>query len=477
MRIFLSLTVYFILVSDSYAQSENFKPILYQMTKTYVDSIKKVLKKYPDYISTKSNTLKEVFILNPIGGSNKIVKALKIDNKIVYQGDILVNDEYEIKDSLDLYRSDGFLRDTFNYWLDGVIPYKFNNNLDAEDRNKIQNAINYINENTMLLVRQKTTNDRDYVTFEQSNMGCLSSLGRVGNEQKIYLSKECTVGNTIHEILHAAGMIHEQSRNDRDDYIIINYNNISYGYSINFEKETRYTKSLLPYDFESIMHYRLKSFAKDTNINTIIPKVSLTSNQLKNIGQRKYMTQSDIAAISYIANANRSPIDSIIVLQNSGQICFKANGNADREFNGHGPKVKYNAEIIRVDAENALDVVVEVFLEETGSDYTKAKAVYKKRILSYDPKLTIKEIRSLLKEDNSNNVTIAEAAKMQFLPFICKDGIPFEVKNNNLKGIVKSIKLIADTGYKDVSDDNNCHCDSKILDIEFNKLNVVLKYK
>ena len=44
-------------------------------------------------------------------------------------------------------------------------------------------------------------------------------MGRRGNRQDITLGAGCTVGNCIHEIGHAVGLWHEQSREDRDAFL------------------------------------------------------------------------------------------------------------------------------------------------------------------------------------------------------------------------------------------------------------------
>src|SRR5436190_560358 len=75
----------------------------------------------------------------------------------------------------------------------------------------------------------------DYVKFVDGS-GCSSSVGRVGGVQQVTLNSACSTGNAIHEIGHAVGLWHEQSRSDRDSFVTINYGNIQAGMSSNFDK-------------------------------------------------------------------------------------------------------------------------------------------------------------------------------------------------------------------------------------------------
>lgn len=66
------------------------------------------------------------------------------------------------------------------------------------------------------------------IIFDGQYCRCWSYLGARGGRQTISLqTPDCTgSGVTVHELMHALGFVHEQSRADRDKYVTIMWSNI-----------------------------------------------------------------------------------------------------------------------------------------------------------------------------------------------------------------------------------------------------------
>jgi len=178
-------------------------------------------------------------------------------------------------------------------WPNGQIPYVIASG--HPNTSQITAAINTINSSTNICMVPRTT-QTNYVEFvSQDPNACWSYIGMIGGRQLINVSN-CGVGPTIHEICHAAGMFHEQSRNDRDTYVTVYPENILSGMEGNFEKYGATGTDIGTYDYSSIMHYGTNYFTKNgqpTITVKIPPGTSSTT-----IGQRSTLSAQDIATLN-----------------------------------------------------------------------------------------------------------------------------------------------------------------------------------
>ena len=158
-------------------------------------------------------------------------------------------------------------------WNREGVPYRISPKFSAEERTSILQAIRHWEENTCLVFTEvQPGKSIDYIDFINSDSGCYSdSIGNEGGRQIINLAPRCEEFSTVvHEIGHAIGFWHEQSRPDRDEYVTIKVNNIRSEFLHNFfkRKSIKVDHQGSKYDFGSIMHYTFYDYIKPNCIYT-----------------------------------------------------------------------------------------------------------------------------------------------------------------------------------------------------------------
>ncbi|XP_063802664.1 embryonic protein UVS.2-like [Pseudophryne corroboree] len=142
--------------------------------------------------------------------------------------------------------------------------------------------------------------ETDFLNITASD-GCASYIGRIGGVQKVFLSADYCMSRGIiqHELNHAIGFFHEQSRSDRDNHVTIMTQYISPENVANFQKYN--TNNLgLEYDYASVMHYPRNAFSTVYGQDTIIPKPDPNVP----IGQRDGLSVLDVSKINKLYNCN-----------------------------------------------------------------------------------------------------------------------------------------------------------------------------
>ena len=180
-------------------------------------------------------------------------------------------------------------------WPGGIIYYTIPSGLASAGI--ITSAIAHVNASTNICLVQRTTQS-DYIVFQDTDYACWSYVGKIGGGQPINVHSACGFGAAVHEICHAAGMWHEQSRNDRDTYVTINAANIQSGYGSNFDKYGSWGTEAGAYDFGSLMHYGAYAFSSN-GLPTITVK-SPPAAAGTTIGQRGGLSGGDVAALNTI---------------------------------------------------------------------------------------------------------------------------------------------------------------------------------
>ncbi|XP_066952149.1 dorsal-ventral patterning tolloid-like protein 1 [Macrobrachium rosenbergii] len=179
-------------------------------------------------------------------------------------------------------------------WEGGRVPYTvgFNREDNLYVYDNIMAAISTINElNCVEFYEAKSETDAVRITLGPDYS---SHCGRQGGVQDLTVSSDnSNIGTILHELMHTLGFGHEHNRPDRDNYIIILWDNIQDKAKPYFQKYTHgdFTDNGLEYDYKSIMH---ATNQQNPDIFIDLTKPIMTRiNGALDVGQRAYLTELD----------------------------------------------------------------------------------------------------------------------------------------------------------------------------------------
>ncbi|KAJ9461177.1 Zinc metalloproteinase nas-39 [Diplonema papillatum] len=167
----------------------------------------------------------------------------------------------------------------------------------ADDDARISAAVAHWEANTCIRLTKCASEAvcvQPYLLFVSDAEHCNSPVGRrASGVNQINLATACSTGAVIHEIGHSLGLSHEQSRNDRDSFVAVDFTQIEEGFEHNFDQTGANGRDVGAYDYRSIMHYSSRSFAIGS-LPTIVSPVA--------IGQRSGLSDGDVAGIQFLYN-------------------------------------------------------------------------------------------------------------------------------------------------------------------------------
>ena len=257
-------------------------------------------------IGTESGTPEEITVILPFQEGAQTIQVERVGESLIWQGDILITEDMLAQ----MGRQGAAIQGADYRWPNAIIPYILRP--EHPKRAEIIQAMTLIRDRTNICFKPREE-EPDAIYFDSRSRGPVP-IGRIGRErriprqngentvfqgevQSVGIGPEYTFGNIIHVICHAIGLLHEHTRQDRNQYVQINWSNIEQGKRGRFQTYNS-GMDIGTYDYASIMHFPsdahgIRSCPTCPRAETITPTQSGVS-----IGQRTQLSSGDIAAIN-----------------------------------------------------------------------------------------------------------------------------------------------------------------------------------
>ncbi|XP_019641075.1 PREDICTED: zinc metalloproteinase nas-6-like [Branchiostoma belcheri] len=203
-------------------------------------------------------------------------------------------------------------------WPKGVIPYTIDCSLQniPAALTAIRTAMRQWEDRTCIRFVKRTT-EKDYLDFYRHKY-CQCPVGRIGGRQRLSVGNGCEFTHVmIHEIGHAIGFWHEQSRPDRDNWVEVLWDNIEPDLHTAFDKYGKAEIDSLgvEYDYGSIMHYPFNAFPRSPGLETL--------RALQTVHQQPYrqLSEKDVLQVQLMYDYCRDRTDSDLPPDANAPVC------------------------------------------------------------------------------------------------------------------------------------------------------------
>jgi hypothetical protein len=172
-------------------------------------------------------------------------------DRMLIEGDMLVPLDYYTRQQKN-NAPDAFYRP--NLWPGGTVLYRFDASVANVSQALMITAMQQWQAVANVQFQVCNPCSGAFVTIRNNPTSNFADIGRTGAEQFVNINAWNDRLVMVHELGHTLGLRHEQTRPDRDQYVIIYTQNITPGQAGNFTIATD-AAPYGPYDFDSVMHY------------------------------------------------------------------------------------------------------------------------------------------------------------------------------------------------------------------------------